>query len=174
MEVRCGTRTYVAPHVWTANDTSGKDSVSSRNGTMQHVSRYIFFFCEPLLIGGCTPVVRSEHVARAIRTAHPDECTELDRRGIRYSHALVGRRPNLPIGRSWRRTYGTTRSEAEDILKDKKMEWEWLSNGDLHTWTPQKSVFRLDKRQGDLSNSVMCSSWLERCEKQCHNIGRVW
>lgn len=139
-------RTYVAPHVWTANEAPAHAPIPFHHEMAQcrEYPKYVLFYCQtPPRAGGCTPVVRSADVATAVRAAQPRGASLLDARGIRYCRVLPEvSDANSPIGRSWRDTYGTTRRDAENSLAAQDMAWEWLPNGDLRTMTPRRPVFR--------------------------------
>ena len=98
-------RTEVAPRVWTANEAPPSATIPFHHEMAQCGSqpRYVLFFCQtPPAVWGCTPLVRSEDVARSVRACHPDAAAELDERGIRYRRTLPAEEdPESPVGRSW-------------------------------------------------------------------------
>lgn len=140
-------RSYVAPHVWTANEAPHDAPVPFHHEMAQCSSypRYVLFFCEtPPEAGGNTLVALSDALARQCRRRFPEACDELDRRGIRYVRTLPKTDDaGSPIGRAWSTAFNSTnRVTVELRLHYRQLQGQWLNDESLQISTSGRSVFK--------------------------------
>lgn len=139
-------RLRICEHVYTANEAPPTALIPFHHEMSQCSThpRYVFFFCdEPPHQGGATPLVQSDDVARELRFQFPSVATELAQRGIAYRRVLPGLDdPTSPIGKSWPAALNAgSCAQAENILRERDLDWQWLSKGNLLTITKKRPVF---------------------------------
>lgn len=162
-------RTLIAPNVYTANEAPPEFPISFHHEMAQCLKSpdFIFFYCEiPAKIGGSTPIIKSEKVASYVINKYSDACSELCERGIRYSRVLPQTTDSTSaIGRSWKSTYGETKRMSEIYMEKRGIEWEWLPNNDLLTFSPCMPFFSTDhKKRKTFYNSAVTArkTWRDK------------
>lgn len=105
----------------------------------------LFFFCQSAaLVGGATPLCRSDQLFQALQQLKPELAQQFIDKGLKYKMRMLAEDDQSSgQGRSWRSTLNVQeRSQAETKLRDLGYQWEWQSDGSLNTITPKLSAVR--------------------------------
>lgn len=108
---------------------------------------YIFFYCDtPSPVGGSTSILHSSEICDTFFNIDPQFATKVESQGVRYIRVMPAETDrSSAIGRSWKETFQvTSKEEAEGAMREAEMEWEWLADGTLRTFTRVLPAVRLD------------------------------
>lgn len=146
MSCSAGPRIEIVPGVHTANEAPPSEEIPFHHEMAQCPSppEFVLFYCDvPPAAGGATPVIRSRLLVAELTRTFPQVAQEIRDRGIRYVRELPPATDmTSPLGKSWRDTLNVaTRAQAEDVLRARGFEWEWLSRDRLKTIGPSVPMF---------------------------------
>lgn len=109
---------------------------------------YIFFYCETASeTGGATSILHSGEIYRALLDISPEFAEKIEKQGVRYVRIMPEMTDDAsPIGRSWKETFQCdSREEAEIVMADAGMSWQWLDSGGVRTETATLQAIRFDE-----------------------------
>lgn len=157
-------RRVITGNVFTANEAP-PDQLIPFHHEMAQVPTFpktLFFYCgTPPSTGGQTPLVISNEIYNAMKTAEPEFVSKLEKEGVVYHRVLPnGDDPTSPIGRGWQSTYQTQdATEAESKCTGQGSSFEWLPDGCLLTHTAVLPAVREDERTGKKTwfNSIIAA-----------------
>jgi alpha-ketoglutarate-dependent taurine dioxygenase len=144
-------REVVASRVLTTNESPPEEPIPFHHEMSQvpNPPAYIFFYCDvPPETGGETPIVLSNRVYQRFYDINPGFADRMEAQGARYVRVMPAQDDDSsPIGRSWRATFqADAREQAEGVMREAGMQWEWLDSGDLWTITRALPAIRTDPR----------------------------
>lgn len=139
-----------ASRIVTANESPASEKIPFHHEMAQVPTPpgYIFFYCDiPSPVGGATSILHSAEICDTFFELNPEFASKVEQQGVRYIRVMPEvTDANSAIGRSWKDTFQVeTREQAEDAMRAAGMEWEWLDNGDVKTYTAILPAVRLDK-----------------------------
>lgn len=142
-------RNQVASRIVTANESPASEKIPFHHEMAQtpNPPGYIFFYCDvPAPVGGATSILHSGEIQRRFAELAPDTAAKLEEQGVRYIRVMPEQTDTgSAIGRSWKETFQVeTREEAEAVMREAGMSWEWLDGGNLRTETATLSAIRHD------------------------------
>ena len=151
-----------ASRIVTANESPASETIPFHHEMAQvpNPPGYIFFYCEKAAEeGGATSILHSGEIYRAFSDINPEFAERLEKEGVRYNRVM----PEVTdkgsaIGRSWKDTFQVqTREDAERVMTEAGMDWEWLDNGNLLTRTRVLPAIQFDQetRQKVFFNAVL-------------------
>ena len=140
-------RTNITPRVFTANEAPPQTEIFLHHEMAQTpiYPSALFFYCEIApIVGGATPLCRSDWVFDRLATEAPQFIERLDKEGVRYTNVMPGDDDaGSGQGRSWKSTLNSApREAAEEQLKELGYSWEWQSDGSLRATTPALPAIR--------------------------------
>ncbi len=147
-------RTQVtASRIVTANESPASEKIPFHHEMAQVPTPpgYIFFYCEtPSPIGGATSILHSAEICDAFFEISPEFAAKVEEQGVRYIRVIPEvTDTSSAIGRSWKDTFRVeTREQAEAAMRDAGMDWEWLEDGNLKTYTNVLPAIRYDDETG--------------------------
>ncbi|MHA7879731.1 MAG: TauD/TfdA family dioxygenase [Saccharospirillum sp.] len=129
-----------ASRIVTANESPSSEKIPFHHEMAQtpNPPGYIFFYCDKAAQeGGATSILHSGEIYRRFHQINPAFADKMERDGVRYVRVMPEDTDRASaIGRSWKDTFQvTTRDDAERVMREAGMEWEWLDNGNLKTIT---------------------------------------
>ena len=147
-------RTQVtASRIVTANESPASEKIPFHHEMAQVPTPpgYIFFYCDiPSPVGGATSILHSAEICDTFFEINPEFANKVAEQGVRYIRVM----PEITdtssaIGRSWKDTFQVqTREEAERVMREAGMDWEWMDNGDCKTYTNVLPAIREDSETG--------------------------
>lgn len=144
-------RTQVtASRIVTANESPSSEKIPFHHEMAQvpHPPGYIFFYCEKApLQGGATSLLHSAEICDAFMQFNPEFAAKVEAQGVQYIRVMpeVTDRSSA-IGRSWKETFQVkTLEEAEAVMAEAGMQWEWLDDGEVKTLTRILPAIRFDE-----------------------------
>ncbi|NVK01312.1 MAG: TauD/TfdA family dioxygenase [Oceanospirillaceae bacterium] len=147
-------RTQVtASRIVTANESPASEKIPFHHEMAQVPTPpgYIFFYCDIASpVGGATSLLHSAEICDAFFEIAPDFAAKVEAQGVRYVRVM----PEVTdatsaIGRSWKDTFQVeTKEQAEEAMRAAGMDWEWLENGDVRTYTAVLPAVRFDEETG--------------------------
>ncbi len=105
----------------------------------------LFFFCEQAdMIGGETPICRSDILLERLQKEAPRFVKSCEEKGLRYSNIMPAENDAASgQGRSWQSTLtAATTEQAEEKLAGLNYQWQWMNDGSLKVTTPVLSSIR--------------------------------
>ena len=147
-------RTQVtASRIVTANESPASEKIPFHHEMAQVPTPpgYIFFYCDIASpVGGATSILHSAEICEEFFNIDPEFAAKVESQGVRYVRVMPEVTDTTSaIGRSWKETFQVaTREEAESAMRDAGMEWEWLENGDVRTYTNVLPAVRFDEETG--------------------------
>jgi len=147
-------RTQVtASRIVTANESPASEKIPFHHEMAQVPTPpgYIFFYCDIASpVGGATSILHSAEICEEFFNIDPEFAAKVESQGVRYVRVMPEVTDTTSaIGRSWKETFQVaTREEAESAMRDAGMEWEWLENGDVRTYTKVLPAVRFDEETG--------------------------
>jgi alpha-ketoglutarate-dependent taurine dioxygenase len=131
-------RKQVVGDVFTANEAPPEANIPFHHemATVKNWPKKLFFYGDVCPeIGGETPVVLSNEVYKRMVAKHPAFMEKLEKLGLKYTRILPEENDETsPQGRGWKATYGVnTKEELLVKLAERKVDYEWLPNGELKT-----------------------------------------
>lgn len=133
----------------TANESPASETIPFHHEMAQtpNPPGYIFFYCDiPSPVGGATSILHSGEIYRRFAEISPEVARKIEEQGVRYIRVMPEETDNnSAIGRSWKETFQVqTRDDAERVMRDAWMSWEWLDNGNLRTESRILPAIRYD------------------------------
>lgn len=137
----------------TANESPASEKIPFHHEMAQVPTPpgYIFFYCDiPSPVGGATSILHSAEICDTFFEINPQFANKVAEQGVRYIRVM----PEITdtssaIGRSWKDTFQVqTREEAEQVMREAGMYWEWQANGDCKTYTNVLPAIREDSEIG--------------------------
>lgn len=120
-------RSRVGSKVYTSTDHPSSQHIHMHTESSYSRSwpRYIGFFClKPSSSGGQTPIAREGDIIKCI---NPEALEKFRNSGVKYVRNFT-----KGLGLSWQKAYQVDdKEQVEKILKDKKMEFEWINDNHL-------------------------------------------
>jgi alpha-ketoglutarate-dependent taurine dioxygenase len=142
-----------ASRIVTANESPASEKIPFHHEMAQVPTPpgYIFFYCDiPSPVGGATSILHSAEICDTFFEINPEFANKVAEQGVRYIRVM----PEITdtssaIGRSWKDTFQVqTREEAERVMREAGMDWEWQANGDCKTYTNVLPAIREDSEIG--------------------------
>lgn len=142
-----------ASRIVTANESPASEKIPFHHEMAQtpNPPGYIFFFCDiPAPVGGATSILHSAEIYRRFAEIGPDTARMIEEKGVRYIRVMPEETDqSSAIGRSWKDTFQVqTREEAERVMREAGMSWEWLEGGNLRTESKTLPAIRYDREIG--------------------------
>lgn len=154
-------RNQVASRIVTANEAPASEKIPFHHEMAQtpNPPGYIFFYCDIASpSGGATSILHSGEIYRRFAEQHPEVAEKIKSEGVRYIRVMPEETDNnSAIGRSWKETFQVdTKADAEQVMRDAGMRWEWLDDGNLRTETATLPAVRYDEEidQAVFFNSI--------------------
>jgi len=146
----------------TANESPATETIPFHHEMAQVPTPpgYIYFYCEKSAKkGGATSILHSGEICQALFDINPEFARKIEEDGVRYVRVM----PELTdkssaIGRSWKDTFQVDNKEdAEVVMREAGMTWQWLENGDVKTQTKTLPAIRFDEetQQKVFFNSIV-------------------
>ena len=162
-------RTQVtASRIVTANESPASEKIPFHHEMAQVPTPpgYIFFYCDVAPEeGGATSLLHSAEICDRFFQIDAGFASKIERLGVRYRRVMpeVTDRTSA-IGRSWKETFQIeTRLQAEQVMREAGMSWQWLDDGSLRTETKTLQAIRVDQETGEkvFFNSIVAvfSGW---------------
>lgn len=134
----------------TANESPASETIPFHHEMAQvpNPPGYIFFYCDTASeTGGATSILHSGEIYRALLDISSEFAEKIEKHGVRYVRIMPDVTDDAsPIGRSWKETFQCeSREEAEKVMTDAGMQWEWLDNGSVRTETATLQAVRFDE-----------------------------
>lgn len=134
----------------TANESPASEKIPFHHEMAQtpNPPGYVFFFCEtPSPVGGATSILHSAEIYQRFAELSPEVARAIEEKGVRYIRVMPEQTDTgSAIGRSWKETFQVqSREEAEQVMRDSGMSWEWLEEGNLRTQTKILPAVQYDK-----------------------------
>jgi alpha-ketoglutarate-dependent taurine dioxygenase len=150
--------------IMTANESPPDEKIPLHHEMAQtsHPPDYIFFYCDTApTLGGATTVFDSREAFDLLKSIDAALATQLEVEGVRYTRVMPAETdPGSPIGRSWRETFQVeTKADAERVMQDQGMRWQWLAGDEVRTESPLLPAVRHDPVSGRKTffNSVIAA-----------------
>lgn len=133
----------------TANESPASEKIPFHHEMAQVPTPpgYIFFYCETASDkGGATSILHSNEICQKFFEIDPEFAQKIADQGVRYIRVMPKETDrSSAIGRSWKETFQVeTLEEAEVAMRDAGMEWEWLQDGSVKTFTSVLPAIRHD------------------------------
>ncbi|MDM4014743.1 TauD/TfdA family dioxygenase [Roseiconus lacunae] len=130
------------PRVFSANEAPPEVKIFFHHEMAQTplFPRYILFFCEIApLVGGATPLCRSDVLYAELRQRCPEFAHKCEQVGLQYTNVMPGvDDPQSGMGRSWQSTLGVeTKEQAVSRLAELGYAHEWVDGDCLRATTPR-------------------------------------
>lgn len=153
----------VGDRVFTANESPPEKPIPFHHELAQtpYYPAAVLFFCvRKADSGGETPVLYSPAVYDALKERCGAFLDKVEREGVRYMRVMTPfDRPHSAIGRGWRGTFGVeTRAEAEQVLREKGYEWDWIGEGEdamLKEISPVLKAVHVDEGRKSFFNQLV-------------------
>lgn len=134
----------------TANESPATEKIPFHHEMAQtpNPPGYIFFYCEtPAIKGGATSLLHSAEIYERFAEIGPETAKTVEEQGVRYIRVMPEETDaGSAIGRSWKDTFQVqTREDAERVMREAGMNWEWLENGNLRTESKTLPAVQFDK-----------------------------
>ena len=134
----------------TANESPATEKIPFHHEMAQvpNPPGYVFFYCDIASeTGGATSILHSAEICRQFEEIDADFYAKVKEQGVRYIRVMPETTDeSSAIGRSWKETFQVeTKEEAEQVMKNQGMSWEWLDNGDVRTETQTLPAIRHDE-----------------------------
>jgi alpha-ketoglutarate-dependent taurine dioxygenase len=145
-------RKQVVGNVFTANEAPPEVNIPfhhEMSNTPNWPKKLFFYGDVAPQSGGETPILLSNEVYKRMVEKHKSFVEELEQKGVKYTRILSEENDeSSPQGRGWKATYGPTKEEVEKVLQERKLDFEWLPNGDVKTVTAPLAAIQTDARSG--------------------------
>ncbi len=157
-----------ASRIVTANESPASEKIPFHHEMAQVPipPGYIFFYCDIAPEeGGATSLLHSGEICDKFFEIDAKFAHKIERLGVRYRRVMPGETDRTSaIGRSWRETFQVeTRQQAESVMQEAGMSWQWLDDGSLRTETKTLEAVRVDQETGQkvFFNSIVAvfSGW---------------
>jgi len=146
----------------TANESPATETIPFHHEMAQVPTPpgYIYFYCEKSARkGGATSILHSGEICQALFDINPDFARKIEEDGVRYVRVMPEvTDKSSAIGRSWKDTFQVDNKEdAEVVMREAGMTWQWLDNGDVKTQTKILPAIRFDEetQQKVFFNSIV-------------------
>lgn len=146
----------------TANESPASEKIPFHHEMAQVPTPpgYIYFYCEKSAEkGGATSILHSAEICQALFDINPEFARKIEEDGVRYVRVMPEvTDKSSAIGRSWKDTFQVTnKQDAETVMKEAGMTWQWLDNGDVRTQTKTLPAIRFDEetQQKVFFNSIV-------------------
>ena len=152
----------------TANESPASEKIPFHHEMAQvpNPPGYIFFYCKiASQEGGATSILHSAEICKRFFDIDKEFAEKIEAQGVNYKRVMPFKTDkNSAIGRSWRETFQVeTKEEAEKVMAEAGMKWQWLDNGNVATVTKNLPAIRLDPETNEkvFFNSVAAvySGW---------------
>lgn len=142
-------RNQVASRIVTANEAPASEKIPFHHEMAQtpNPPGYIFFYCDIAApSGGATSILHSGEIYRRFAERHPAVAAKIEAEGVRYIRVMPEQTDNnSAIGRSWKETFQVDNpADAEKVMREAGMRWQWLDDGNLRTETATLPAVRYD------------------------------
>ena len=151
-----------ASRIVTANESPSSEKIPFHHEMAQVPSPpgYIFFYCHQAPEeGGATSLLHSGEICEKFFEIDSEVAAKVERLGVRYKRVMpLDTDKSSAIGRSWKDTFQVeTQEQAEQVMSDAGMSWQWLDNGNLSTQTNTLDAIRFDEetQQKVFFNSIV-------------------
>ena len=138
--------------IMTANESPAHEKIPLHHEMAQtpNPPDYIFFYCNQApAVGGATTLLDSRLAFETLDRIDPQLVERLAKEGVRYTRVMPYETDTAsPIGRSWRETFNVdSRGEAEIVMRNLKISWEWLEGQNLKTQSSPTAAIGWDRQR---------------------------
>ena len=134
----------------TANESPATEKIPFHHEMAQvpNPPGYIFFYCDIASpTGGATSILHSAEICEKFKAIDTDFFEKVKEQGVRYVRVMPEETDKQSaIGRSWKETFQVTNKiDAEKVMQEAGMRWQWLDNGNIRTETKTLPAIRHDQ-----------------------------